>query len=236
MEALKKYILSSTIVLLCIFFLYKGLRLYYDQFPVAFSNEQSHWGAFGDYANTLLNVVNIVLLTWIGIITYRTTLAFNRLQITPLIDFIVSGSNSFNEFIPDTWYMINCSEAAARNIHVRFHIGNELTSKWINSYALQGKDKLEFIWMRYASKIEVLYCDTLATNYYQLIYENNRGTPKRITKKKYDNALKSNVISYADVNLNFKNHADIRLQHRQGIIISKEDHIKQFIVHHKFSA
>ena len=235
-----KRILPYLIILTCFLFIYRGLELYSNQFPTAFSDKQADWGAFGDYANALLNVISIILLTWIGVITYKTTHAFNQLQIVPLLDFLVSKAETECGKAPDSWYLTNCSNAAARNIRLKFYVQTDKTkfeSRWIACYSLNGNKQLELPWIRATARIVVVYCDTLEESFFRLEYQKLRGKPVQIKKSEYEKIMASTTTAnYIDLMNNFENHVDVNIKAgTPDIFADTDDYIRNFFIHHKFN-
>lgn len=144
------------IAIVCVAVISVALFKYFNNFSQGFSEKQSDWGAFGDYINPFLTLINVILLVWIGFLTLQTTDHYNRLQIRPLLDFMVASPSDFKPYISDSWYLLNCVNAPARNIRLKFHIGERFESRWIACYSMNGNSQLELPWLRYASRIEIV--------------------------------------------------------------------------------
>lgn len=111
---------------------------------------------FSTYQGYFLALVNVILVGFISFLVYRSTDSFNKYQMSPILDFSVKQVN--------TWYLMNCSNAAARNISIRFY-GDYGTSSWISCLTLAGGGELELKWLRNIIWIEVVYANPTNTIY-----------------------------------------------------------------------
>ena len=177
-----KYVVRIAIVL-SITLLFIGLISYYNNFDKVISTEPAEWADFATYLSLFVSISNLIFLGVISYITYKTTSTFNNLQTTPLLDFTVKYVDD-----KDSWYLINCSNASARNISVRFHSDN-IVSKWVACYSIVGSSELELPWLRFATKIEAAYTDAMSENYFITSYENLTGEFDKISKSQFETIL-----------------------------------------------
>jgi hypothetical protein len=201
--------------ILCLFVLIYGIVLYFHQFSGSFSNLQAVWGAFGDYTNMLISFVNLIILSWIGIISYRTTNRFNQVQLRPQLfmstDFREADHNM------DSWFIRNAFEAPAINVFIRFtmDIKQKKYTKWTTCFSVGRDQYKEMDWIRFPDEIQVVWTDIIYRHFYKMSYSNWNGQHTRIGKKEYELARKkastenkgytTNILSR-----NFKNNFKIK--------------------------
>ena len=167
-------------LILAILFVLIPLKYYIRQFDNDFANTQDIWGQFGDFLNVFVNIAIGVILGYISFITYDTTFSYNKLHTTPIISFSVEPNNTYQNVFPDTWVLLNLTNAGAQDIHLRFSIDGVFT-KWIKCFSLLGQSKLNLHWLRFAGRIEVLYSDTLEIDIFKWlirIFQEYRRKPQ----------------------------------------------------------
>ena len=85
MNRVNTYVLIAISVIIILI----GLILYFNVFNADFSEASTDWANFAIFNGYFISVISIIILGYISIITYNTTDNFNRLQIKPLIFFIL---------------------------------------------------------------------------------------------------------------------------------------------------
>jgi hypothetical protein len=196
-----------------------GLTTYFLKYHGPESDKSEDWSHFGHYIEVYVSLASLVLIGFVSIITHEineraTKIAsqnleaskkFQRIQTMPILDLTVERShNDFFPTYPDSWYVINCSIAAARNISVKFWMGST-ESCYISLYAMGEKAKLELPWIRYASKIQLLYSDPISEAFYLFEMQNLRGTINEINTDEFNIRRQEQYFNGTDVMINFRN-------------------------------
>ena len=73
------------LLLLSISIIVAGLILYFTHFSRAFSNNANDWADFATFNSYFLSIVTLIILGYISVLSFRTTHAFNKLQIKPIL-------------------------------------------------------------------------------------------------------------------------------------------------------
>ena len=176
---LKKNILLILLILI-VALMSISISLYVDKFGKQLSSNHERWGQFGDYLNVVINFSIGMLVGYISWITYKTTNNFNKLNITPVLSFLVKPSN--DKRLPESWFLLNLTNAGAKDVYIKFWAGDKI-SKWIKCFSILGNSEIELPWLRFAAKIEVYYTDTFGKKFYNLKYQDLSGDPIEIDKK-----------------------------------------------------
>ena len=207
------------LVLLIVFLLLAiGLITYFWNFHSNISTKSEDWSNFSHYLDFFVSFASLILIGYVSILTHsinersaatatdnlNASRRFYRYQMMPILDLSVERSHQdFYPTYPDSWYIINCSLAAARNISLKFWIGQQ-ESSCITLYSMSEKAKLELPWLRTASKIQLYYSDATAESFYVFEMEDLRGIIKEITKPEFDLLSKEKHCNVANVMLDFR--------------------------------
>lgn len=194
-------------IFLAIFITIIGAISYFIKFNNGWSDSDESWGNFAVYISLFINVSTLLILGAISLNTFRTTDNFNELHTTPLLDLSLESLDNTNGHqvlnIPDSWFIINCTDAVARNVTLKFWIG-DIQSIRIACYAILGKSKLALPWLRYASRIQIHYSDAFTGRYFVLDYQNLRGDPVRITQEEFQAVMSEHYVNSGNLLLNFE--------------------------------
>lgn len=154
-------------------------------------------GAYATYGSFILGVVNIVVVGFLSYMVYNATRLYNEYQMTPMLDFSKKERGA--------WSIINCSDAPARNIYLRFNfnyealVGKEkmfFQSKWVSCYSLTGRSELQLNWLLFADKIELIFSNSYNREFYKCTYENHQvGETQVITKGDFDRFISNPAFS-----------------------------------------
>jgi hypothetical protein len=156
--------------------------------------ELADFATFSGYFSGLANLILIGLLSYL---VYQTTVKINNFQMATVLDFQVHPD--------DHWFMVNCGNATVRNISIRFNIGTEWT-KWIACYTLAGGKDRDLKWIRFASEIQVAYCDFQMKDFNLMDYSNLQVQQIRhITKSDFSSILqnRTNAIDLDRIKVSF---------------------------------
>lgn len=148
------------VILLCVTLIILGYVTYMIIYIRSSDIKISELSNFASYNGYFISLCNLLLIGMIAYLTLETTNSYNNLQTTPLLDLTVDQ---------DSWYLINSSNAAARNISVRFGFNryeNKFT-QWVACYSLNGNEKISLSWLRFADVIEVIYEDAFSRKFYR---------------------------------------------------------------------
>jgi hypothetical protein len=194
-----------------------GLTTYFLKYHGPESDKSEDWSHFGHYIEVYVSLASLVLIGFVSIITHEinersTNIAnrnlesaekFQKYQMTPVLDLAVERSHQ--DYYPtykDSWFIINCSIAAARNISLKFWL-DETESFYITLYSMGEKSKLELPWLRYARKIQIVYSDATAKTFYEFEMVDLRGNFKEIASEDYVNKRSEKCVNGANVLLDF---------------------------------
>jgi hypothetical protein len=205
------------ITALSAFIILAGFGLYLYIFHNGFSLASDDWGNFGDYISVFINVASLFIVAYISFITNEINqrslnvaasaqidnLAFQERQQQPVLDFAVKRPRAdYQPTYRESWHLINCSNAAARNISLRLFTGNEV-SFFISLYAVQQNDIIEFPWLRFASRLELVFTDPFDMRFFRLVVENLRSRMVEISRDEYELQRGLPHINVANVILQF---------------------------------
>lgn len=184
-----------------------AIGIYMCQFDGGISTKQADFGAFGDYLNPFLSVVNIILLVYISLRANEISGNYNKIQLQPQLFLSCQTSPSQPTLGDECWIAKNAYEAPAINIFVSviFDRKNNIRTKWINCFTLERNALIELLWLRLPNEIEVIWSNVNADEHYRIVYKNWRGVIEVIDKQIYYNELIPDAISAT--NSNFLNRA-----------------------------
>ncbi|MPR35949.1 hypothetical protein [Salmonirosea aquatica] len=188
---------ASYIIIALLGVYYGTSRVYLEQI--------SHFASYHGY---FLAFVNVILIGFISYRVYQSTDTFNRFQMSPILDFTVKNR--------ENWFLINCSNAAARNISIRF--GGKFSkteqndefdiSGWIACLSLKGGDEMELKWLKYVVWIEIVYANPTNNIFYKIRYEDLRMSNYcRISSEEMEDII-SDRYNFFDVDMRFEKHFD----------------------------
>jgi hypothetical protein len=167
-----------------------------------------HLSHFASYHGYFLALINVFLIGFISYRVYQSTDTFNRFQMNPILDFTVRNI--------ENWFLIHCSNAAARNISIRFG-GNfseteqneELAiSGWIACLSLKGGDEMELKWLKYAVWIEIVYADPTNNIFYKIRHEDLRMSNPIIISSEEMEAVTNDRYNFFDIDMRFEDYFD----------------------------
>lgn len=165
-----------------------------------------HISYFASYHGYFLALVNVILIGFISYRVYQSTDTFNKFQMSPILDFTVKNR--------ENWFLINCSNAAARNISIRFGgkfnkiADNEESdiSGWVACLSLRGGEEMELNWLKYAFWIEVVYANPTNSSFYKSRFEDSRmSNYVRISAEEME-VITNDRYYFFDVDLQFNEH------------------------------
>jgi hypothetical protein len=194
-----------------------GLVTYFYKYHGPASNKSEDWSNFAHYMDLYISFASLILIGFISILTHEinersteiarrsleSTARFYRNQMTPILDLSVERSSV--DYFPtyqDSWWIMNCSIATARNISLKFWMGSR-ESFCITLYSMAEKIKLELPWLKYASKIKLYYSDANSESYYVFEMENIRGTITELNESQFRAIREERYVNVADVMLDF---------------------------------
>jgi hypothetical protein len=140
-----------------------GLGVYIFQFQdMKWSNETQDWGAFGEYLNFIITVVNTAILGYLSFLVVETQqkrdsfeTSYIEAEEKPILIFAVDA-------VLNQWYVYNVGKGAALNVVVsRRTFGGD----WIDSrkcYSLAPEEKFVINWFREAYSISGVYSDSVS--------------------------------------------------------------------------
>jgi|GEM_PF-5130018 len=195
-----------------------GLITYFSKYNGPFSAKSEDWGHFAEYIGLYISFASLILIGFVSILTnsinerateiansnLEASTRFYKYQMMPILDLSVERSHQdFYPTYPDSWYVMNCSIAAARNILLKFWVGNR-ESSFILLYSMAEKYKLELPWLRSASKIQLYYSDATCESFYLFEMENMRGAITELSDMQFKDIQQKRYFNIADVVLDFR--------------------------------
>lgn len=180
------------LLLLSISIIVAGLILYFTHFSRTFSNNASDWADFAAFNSYFLSIVTLIILGYISLLTFRTTHAFNRLQIKPLIFITLEKPEQITGQFKDSWYVNNGAKNAALNLIVRYTTNrkSEPFTKWVSCTSLAENRKLELFWIHWADKIEICFSDLTDDRFYLFEFMDYYGHTREISRENFYTYLK----------------------------------------------
>lgn len=172
-----------------------GLSLYFFHFNNGYSNDQTHWGVFGDYINIFLNFASLIILGYISFVTFRTTDTFNRLQIRPILFITLDKPEQIVGSFKDSWYVVNGAKNTALNLIVRFtdNRNSGKFTKWVSCTSLSENQRLELFWIHWADEIEICFTDLTKERFYLFKFMDFNGDTREITRHQYTEFLQQAI-------------------------------------------
>lgn len=129
------------------------------------SKKTSNWGAFGDYFNLIINIINVIVVGILSYLVYTSQITRDAFESTyieaaerPVIIFGVDVASN-------RWYAYNVGKGAALNVIIAEATA---TSEWLypkKCYSLASGEKFEITWFSAANRILGIYADIFSSNH-----------------------------------------------------------------------
>ncbi|HYF32811.1 MAG TPA: hypothetical protein VD993_16920 [Chitinophagaceae bacterium] len=146
-----------------------SLLVYYSNFKDAeLSSKTQDWGAFGEYLNLIISLVNTII---IGYITYLL-LDLQSAEYRPIVIFAVDP-------IKVRWYAHNVGKGAALNLVIARNGEGNVWNDAKKCYSLGPNEKFYIGWFQGAGRIIANYSDMFQNNTYTSICQGDETTITR---------------------------------------------------------
>lgn len=146
----KKTLFATTILLFAAFTLIP-IFVYIDNFGSSFSAEQEHWGAFSDYLNVFISILNIVFLALLTYSIYRYQREDEQNKSIPILIFKVDNRRK--------WTVQNVGKGVALNILISSSKKQDSWDKPTKVYSIMEGAELKLPWISAALQLRADYFD-----------------------------------------------------------------------------
>ncbi len=149
---MKKKKLIIVAVVLFVAFILIPTYVYVDNFGSSFSKKQEHWGAFSDYLNVFVSVLNIVFLALLTYSIYRYQREDEQNKSIPILIFKVDTTKK-------RWTIQNVGKGVALNILISSSTEQDSWGKPTKVYSIMEGEELDLQWITAALQLRADYFD-----------------------------------------------------------------------------
>lgn len=214
----------SLVLVASILIIVSGLILYFNHFNNSYAGSSNEWADFATFNGYFLSIANLIALGYITIIAHKTTMAFNRLQIRPLLFLTLDKPEQIKGQFKDSWFVQNGAKNAALNLIVRYQTerNSDSFTKWVSCTSLGENQKLELFWIHWADKIEICFSDMTNERFYKFEFMDYFGHTKEIEKQEH--------LSYLNEATNNRENNLMHLRDKlESYIINNKHPMKDYI-------
>lgn len=189
MKTIEKVLISVATIM---FILYVGFYVFHFR-NARISTDANDWGAFADYLNPIIGVLNLIILIILSISVrrseeerYRFEKKFIEAAEKPILIFWDNAEQN-------SWFIKNIGKGAALNLYVSYNTDDNPRQSIVKCYSIASGEEKKLIWIRNAYNLIASYQD-LHHNFY--IAKCQDDLTEHIENEDYFGISKNQAIRY----------------------------------------